>query len=317
MNINEDTVAICMATYNGEKYIEEQINSIVQQNYDNLVLFIRDDGSKDNTKEILNKLEKEHPNKIVIINDNSLKGGSSKKNFAAILGWVNSNYNFNYFMFSDQDDVWMEDKVKKCIDCIKTEESNGMCPILVHTDLKVVDEKLDVLGDSFFKYRALNPNTKDLRHLIIQNNITGCTMLWNKELNNILNIEADAVAMHDWWIALTASAFGKILCIDQPTILYRQHNNNVVGATKVNTLSFIIKRLTGSSHVKETLNLSITQAKEFLNYYREKLSSEQINIIEKYANIMNHNKIIRVYTVLKEKYLKQGLIQIIGEILFI
>ncbi len=318
MNITQETIAICMATFNGEKYIEDQINSIINQSYKDWILFIRDDNSIDSTSEIIEKMATDYSDKIVLIKDNSLKGGSSKKNFATILKWVKDKYNFNYFMFADQDDIWLEHKIKLSMERMREKESeNEMIPILIHTDLKVVNQDLEILGESFFKYRALNIEIKDLKHLLVQNNITGCTMLWNKKLNDLIDIQDDRIAMHDWWITLCASSFGQIICINEPTILYRQHTANVVGATKVNTLPFIIKRLMGSAHVKETLKMSIVQAKSFLEYYKDKLSDAQIETIEKFINIEKYNKINRIYTVIKEKYLKQGLIQIIGEILFI
>lgn len=149
MNITENTVAICMATYNGEKYIAEQIDSIVKQTYTDWLLFIRDDGSKDNTIEILKKIINEKTDKIVLIEDPDLKGGSSKKNFAAILRWVNEHYKFQYFMFSDQDDYWLPEKVETAILEVKKIESQKQCPVLVHSDLKVVDADLNVLGEVF------------------------------------------------------------------------------------------------------------------------------------------------------------------------
>lgn len=317
MKKSDNTVAICMATYNGEKYICEQIESILNQSYKDWVLFIRDDGSKDGTIKIIKKYVDNNPEKIFLIHDNRLCGGSSKKNFADILNWINSKYEFNYFMFSDQDDVWLEDKIKVCIERMKIEEFQNNEPILIHTDLKVVDENLNILGESFFEYRALNPEKKEINELLVQNNITGCTMLWNKKLNDLINIEDEAIAMHDWWFSLTAATLGKIICIDQPTILYRQHGNNVVGATRVNTISFIIKRLAGKSHVKETLNLAVIQAKAFLRYYKKELPDEQAKIIKEFSEIMRHNKIKRIYIVLKGKYLKQGFVQVIGELMFI
>lgn len=312
-----DDIAILMATYNGERYLREQINSILKQSYNSWKLFIRDDGSKDKTIDILNEYAMQYKDKIVLINDIRLVGGNAKKNFATILNYVNQNYDFSYFMFSDQDDVWLEDKIKKSIELIKMHERIKKEPLLVHTDLKVVNEELEILGDSFFKYRALNEKKTDLNHLLVQNNVTGCTMLWNKELNDLINIMNDGVAMHDWWITLTATTFGKILFLNESTILYRQHHNNVVGATKVNSLGFIIKRLTGSAHVKETLDLSIKQSKEFLEYYRNDLNPSQIRILEIYSGLENQNKFKKIYIAIKNKFLKQGIIQIVGELLFI
>lgn len=317
MNIGNNTVAICLATYNGEKYIAEQLDSIINQKYKDFHIFIRDDGSSDHTVEILNEYQCKHSDIISVIKDTRLKGGSSKENFASILKWISEKYNFNYFMFSDQDDIWLDDKIQLGMTRIKEEEQKYKGPILVHSDLKVVDENLYILGESFFKYRALNVNKKDINHILVQNNVTGCTMLWNKKQNDIIDISNNCVAMHDWWITLTAATFGRIVYISKPTILYRQHGNNVVGATKVNTIGFIIKRLTGSAHVRETLELSVVQAQAFLNTYQNEMSDDQKKIYEVYSDLLNHNKVIKIITIFKYKFLKQGIVQIIGEMMFI
>lgn len=317
MNITDNTVAICMATYNGAMYVKEQIESIEQQSYTNWILFIRDDNSTDDTGYIIKEKAKKNPEKIMVIEDDHLQGGSSKKNFAEILKWVSHNYDFNYFMFSDQDDYWLPQKVELSLNKVKKVEETYDGPVLIHTDLKVVDKNLNVIGESFIKYRALDPTTKDINHLLVQNNITGCTMCWNKKLNDILDISDDRVAMHDWWMALAATCFGKIEFIKEPTILYRQHGNNVVGATNVNSLSFIIKRLMGNAHVRETLNMSMVQARAFESYYRDELSKNQQTLVKEFSNLETKSKIEKIKTVLKRGYLKQGLVQIIGEIMFI
>lgn len=317
MYIDENTVAICMATYNGELYVEEQIASILRQTYSNWVLFIRDDNSRDKTVEMINRISAGHEEKIILIEDPALVGGSAKKNFAAILSWVTEKYPFQYLMFADQDDVWLDYKIEKSLHTLKLHEGDRNTPVLVHTDLKVVNQNLDILGESYFAYRALNPNVKDLRHLLIQNNVTGCTMLWNRKLNDLININNEAVAMHDWWIALVASALGQIVCLEEPTILYRQHGQNVVGAACVNTLGFIIKRLTDSAHVKHIFHMAVAQASEFLAAYNERLSDEQKHIVAAFSGLYNHNKLVRLVAVCRESFWRQGLIQIIGELLFI
>lgn len=317
MNINADTVALCMAAYNGGQYIEEQLNSILRQTYENWVLFIRDDHSSDETPEILRRYQQNYPHKIVLIEDPALSGGSSKKNFAGILSWVTARWDFSYFMFADQDDSWLEDKIEKSLNLMKQQEEGGNIPVLVHTDLKVVDRELQVLAESFFRYRSLQTDKKDLRHLLIQNNITGCTMLWNRKLNELVDLNQEAVAMHDWWMALAASAFGKIVCLEEPTMLYRQHGANVVGATRVNSLGFLWKRLTNLSHVKKTLHQAVEQAGAFLRYYENALTQEQKDILGEFSALYSHGKLQRVATVCRGRYLKQGLVQIIGELMFI
>ena len=310
-------VAIMMATYNGARFVEEQIESIIAQTFREWTLYIRDDGSTDDTLRIIERYARDYEGKIVVIDDPSIVGGSSKANFAGIHAWVTENDPSDYYMFSDQDDVWLSNKVEITLKKMIEVERRGHCPVLVHTDLQVVDENLDVLGESFFRYRALNPDFTDLPHLLIQNNVTGCTMCWNKELNALLDLTSKNVAMHDWWITLAASVFGSISYVPQATILYRQHGSNVVGATRVNTLGFILKRLLGSARVRETLRLSKTQAEEFLRCYRGSLSSDCIATITQYVGLFSHSKPGRVCTAIKGRYLKQGPIQVIGELLLI
>lgn len=317
MNVNNDTVAICMAVYNGQNYLEDQLESIVKQTYSNWILFIRDDGSNDNSLSIINEYIRNYPEKIIFINKKESDKGGPKENFANILSWVNKNYNFNYFMFADQDDYWLETKVENSINTIKSTERYYDGPILLHTDLKVVDNRLNVIEESFFKYRALDPNKKDIKHLLVQNNITGCTMCWNSSLNQLIDLSDESIAMHDWWIGLIASCFGRIVCYEKPTILYRQHGQNVVGATQVNSVKFVISRLFGNAHVKETLKLSIDQSDAFLEKFGQKLSPEIKSDVSRFSSIKNENKINRVNTIIKHGYLKQGIIQIIGQILFI
>jgi glycosyltransferase involved in cell wall biosynthesis len=316
MIIDNKTVAICMATYNGEQYLREQIDSILRQTYENWVLFIRDDHSTDRTPEIIQKYSAEYPEKIIQITDPSLAGGSAKQNFASVLAWVRGKHDFFYFMFADQDDVWLDTKIEKSLHLMWQKEPCGL-PLLVHTDLQVVDQDRKILGDSFFAYRALDPKVSDLRHLLIQNNVTGCTMLWNKALNDMLDLQSEAIAMHDWWIALAACTFGKILCLEEPTILYRQHANNVVGATRVNSASFVIRRLLGNNHVRRTLKIAVDQASAFQKYYAAQLDGENSYILEVFSDLYAHNKFVRVATVCRESFLKQGWVQIIGELLFI
>ncbi len=317
MTIDRDTVAICMATCNGETYLRAQLDSILGQTCSNWILFLRDDSSTDGTLAILRQYAAAWPDKICLIGDDSLPGGSAKQNFAAIVDWVNSRYSFAYFMFADQDDVWLDTKIEKSLTLLKQHEHDPATPLLVHTDLTVVDQALGVLGESFFAYRALDPHVTDLRRLLIQNNATGCTMLWNRALNDLLDLADPKVAMHDWWITLTACALGKILCLEEPTILYRQHGNNVVGATRVNSLAFIRKRLGNLCHVRQTLRQAVDQAGAFLACHEERLTPEQVRILGLFSTLYSRGKLGRIALVCRESFLKQGWIQILGELLFI
>ena len=216
-----------MATYNGEKYLQEQIDSILNQSYTNWVLFIRDDGSTDNTAAIIQEYSDKHPDRIKPVPYAATDLGFGKGaayNFMACLKYASSFSEFSYFMFSDQDDVWLPNKIKMTLGCAKKVEKKCPGPVLVYTDLMVVDSSLNLLNKSYYKYCRFNPNYRDLNHLLIQNHILGCTMLFNKKLANYIIFNSIGIFMHDWWIALISSCFGSTVCLRHPTIKYRQHS---------------------------------------------------------------------------------------------
>mgnify|MGYP003365608918 FL=1 len=314
----EKKIAICLATYNGEKYLKEQLDSIVAQSNKDWNLFIRDDSSTDKTKSICKDYERNFPLKIFLIKD-KFRCGSAEKNFLTIMNYIKKNFpnRYDYFMFSDQDDYWHPKKIELSLRKMHDlEEDYYEYPLLVHTDLNVVDADRNIISNSFFDYRNLDSTVTEVNRLLMQNNVTGCTMLWNKNLMNMVDTDVQ-VAMHDWWLTLLASCFGKIGFVTESTIDYRQHGNNVVGAIKVNTLSFIINRLFINNNIKETLSLAIEQSKVFLEEYGQKLSSENRDIIYSFSCLHKINKFKRISVVLRKGFLKQGIIQQIGELIFI
>ncbi len=311
-------IAILLASYKGEKYIREQIQSLLGQTITDTVILIRDDRSPDRTFEIEQEFEKAYPDKIKVWQRAKGKGGS-KENFWALCEEAVKT-DADYFMFCDQDDVWNPDKVEITLKRMKkVEQKNKKKPVLVHTDLEVVDQNLNSLGPSFVRYRALDAHITAINRLLVQNNVTGCTMMVNRPLlEKALKLsDISAIAMHDWWFSLVASLFGEISFVDRATIKYRQHGDNVVGATKVNTPSFILQRLKGKNHIHEVFHLSSTQAQELLRIYGDELTDRQKPYIQAMAGLEKKNKIARIYTVLHYHMLKQGIVQVIGELLFI
>ena len=312
--MTDNTVAIMMATYNGEQYIEEQIQSLQGQTYSDWILFVRDDGSTDTTTAILEEKSR-RDNRIQVLSSIP-GGGSAKENFALIHTYVKENYDFSYFMFCDQDDVWLPDKIEVSMKRMKKVQKDSL-PVLIHTDLKVVDEHLDILGDSFIEYRALNPQIQDINHLLAQNNVTGCTMLWNKELNKRIDLKVDGIAMHDWWIAVVAALLGRIEFVENATVLYRQHTDNVVGATKVNSMGFIVKRLRKISHVLMTIQSSVEQAGVLYKLYQNEIDSDAREVISHYALLKTYYPIKRIWIIRKYHCYKQGMIQRVGQQFFV
>ena len=294
-------VDILMATYNGELYLEEQIKSIIKQSYKNWILYIRDDGSKDNTLKIINRYTYKYPDKIKLIADDRGNLGSNM-NFKELMQYSKNEY----CMFCDQDDVWLEDKIKLSLDKIKKLENKygKNTPILVHTDLKVVNEKLDEISESFWEYIKLNPSLTSINNLLVRNNITGCTIIMNNKLKEYSKKISVQCCMHDWWIALVESSMGKIGIINQPTILYRQHNNNQVGAT-INT--GLMNKIGVYKNIHYMLKSSIlydriNQAKAFYKQYRDDIGEKNRIIIEQFIEIENKNKFVRKLIINRNKF---------------
>lgn len=315
---NNKTVAILMATYNGEKYIEEQIESILNQTYQNFVLFIRDDSSTDNTLQIIEKYVEKYPEKIVNVEDEKNAKGACN-NFMYLLEHVYSLNKYDMFMFSDQDDFWLEDKVEATIKEY-SRVNNKEQPILIHTDLNVVDAQLNVIDESFLEYSNLNGKCNKFNNYLIQNNVTGCTTFINKSLVNLVKFDIKDIRMHDWYFALLASAFGQVIYIDKATIKYRQHGGNVLGAKKVDGFSAIYKKILKNfkdNTIRKDLNELFIQAESFRKNYYEALDQTKKEIIDAFCNIKNSNKIRKIIIINKNKFYKQGLIRKIGEVLFI
>jgi glycosyltransferase involved in cell wall biosynthesis len=241
-------ISILLATYNSGFYLSEQLDSIINQTEKSWSLFIRDDGSEDNTLEIITEYCNNYSN-IVLLNDNDVRLGPSRS-FIRLL----TNVDSDYYFFCDHDDVWLPDKVKKTIQKLKKlETSYPNKPILVHTDLKVVDCELNILYDSLWKLQKVNPSINSIYYLLANNNITGCTMGFNHQAKVISLPMGSNSLMHDVWIALNVSHYGYIGFLTDQTVLYRQHSSNVLGASAVN-FKYYIRRLKA---IKEVLNDNI------------------------------------------------------------
>ena len=221
------TVDIVLATYNGEKYLSEQLDSIIAQSHQDWRLLISDDGSSDDTLSLLERYAV-YDERILLVN--RTRQGGVVKNFSKALEHVTSNY----IMFSDQDDFWLPDKVLHTLEMlISNEKSSGNMPLLVFTDLIVVDEDLKIIKRSFYADNNINPlNNLDARYLLWRSTVYGCTVMFNKALYEVAMPFATEVTMHDQWFALRASLTGRVLYLDKSYIYYRQHANNVVGGRK-------------------------------------------------------------------------------------
>ena len=306
-------IAILMAVYNGEKYLSEQIDSILTQSESDWQLFINDDCSSDSSYDIAVKYAKEHPERI-IVSRNSSPSGSACANFMGML----SRTDAEYAMFCDQDDVWLPDKIGLTLRKMKElEKTYGNAPLLVHTELAVADRELNITAPSFTRFQGLKPRYNSLNRLLCQNNVTGCTVMMNRALIELVrNAPADKMLMHDWWIALAAAAFGHIGFVDEPLIKYRQHGNNQLGAVNNRSLKGIAGFISKSGKAKERINATYRQAECFYSFYNDILSPESRAVINTYIDIPSHSKLSRAAILIKNRYLKQNFMSAAGQLIF-
>ena len=202
-------IAIVLASYNGAKYIEDQIRSIQAQSIESWSLFIRDDGSSDDTMaKVTALLGDDH--RAILVRDNLGTLGPIK-NFSELMRLALED-GADYIFLADQDDVWHPEKLRIFIDEMGRLEgvAGKELPLLVHSDLDVVNDSIETIHPSFMKYMRLAPNQSAIRVFLCQNIVTGCVCMVNRALLNLALPVPQEVLMHDWWLALLASACGRI-----------------------------------------------------------------------------------------------------------
>ncbi len=256
-------LAILLSTYNGERFLAEQLDSLLRQTWRDFIIIVRDDGSSDGSRALLAEYAAKHPERFRLLPGDGGNLGACAS-FARLLGHAlehglepapdsglrpdpglgpdpelasgasaRRGPAPDYFLFCDQDDIWHDDKVERQMALMRqTEAGNASLPVLVHSDLAVIDAENRPIAPSFTAYQGLDIERNGFTELAISNLVTGCTALVNRALaRRALPIPPEAI-MHDWWLALAASAFGKLVYSAGPTVRYRQHDANTIGAKR-------------------------------------------------------------------------------------
>ena len=220
-------LAILLATYNGEAYLQEQLRSLMDQSHKAFTLYIHDDDSTDETSAIIKKFQKKHPSKIHYFDDDvTLKTAAG--NFNYLLQKVDADY----FMFCDQDDIWFSDKVERTLHAMRAlEEKHQDQPCMLFSDLEVVDEQGKTIADSLWRGQKLSPQLiYDTKEILALNVVTGCTIMINNSAKAVVSPIPAQDIEHDHWIAIHLSKYGYSAFIDAPLMKYRQHSSNTLGA---------------------------------------------------------------------------------------
>lgn len=292
-------VDILLSTYNGEKFLKEQLDSLLKQTFSDYKIIIRDDFSTDSTKSILNEYKKNNESKIILIDNNGENLGSTRS-FFELLKYSTSEYIF----FCDQDDVWNYDKVEKMIIYFEEHCFDKSKPALLHSSLDVVDENLEIMPS---ETKIFNANKRGMEHTLVwqifQNDVTGCTVLINdkmRELINTIDFSSHKIIQHDWFLAQIAYLYDNKFYYPEVTIKYRQHSNNVISAKKLTISDRINKKL--KNGISYPFYDQIETLLQVLNTAEE---NTRILLFD-FANLRKQNKLKRIIWHLKHHFLREG-----------
>ena len=314
--MSDPTIDVLLAVYNGEHYLRPFLESLTAQSFPDFRLVVSDNRSSDGTAGILREYCSRLTRGIVVLPPRG-EVTSARTNFAR----VTEAGDAPYVMYADGDDVWHEDKVEKTLAAMKKAEREfgATRPILVHADLRVVDENLECLDRSFWRYQFIDPRRTRLNHLLMQNCITGCTVMLNRPLLELGRPIPREACVHDHWYALIASAFGHIVRIGEPLIEYRQHGGNVTGAKRWGALYMMRRagRLYAENGARENIDLNVRQARTFLSRYDGRLNPEQRRLIENFATIREQGALLRRWTLVRYGLWKTGFTRNLGLLLAI
>lgn len=278
----QPTVEILLAAYNGERFLREQLDSLLAQTWEQWHLTVSDDGSTDGTSAILDGYAAQYPDRIRRVRHEGRFGNACDHFF-----WLMKECGASYMMFCDQDDVWHPDKVEKTMRALleAEDEAGTDTPVLVFTDLTPVDEKLRPIASSLMKMQKQYTDVIDYRALLMQNIVTGCATGINRALAQLAGQCKDAsqVIMHDWWLGVVAARFGKVVYLDESTMLYRQHGGNCVGAKAVGGMGYTPRMLISPAQIRKSILQKKKQARTFYLDYKYELNAEDRKFILKYT----------------------------------
>jgi rhamnosyltransferase len=295
-------VNILMATYNGQAFLKEQLDSLLAQTYTNWELWVRDDGSTDDTLKILEAYK--GSNIKVYTNNTPAKGACS--NFAELFRMAKLDEHAKYIMFCDQDDIWLPHKIETTLSEMKRQEAlyPGE-PVMIYSDLELIDNKGNTTGHSLRL-----KNKVDLKNLVTFNYVLGCTMMTNRAMIQKVNHVPEQAVNHDYWIALVASIY-RSAYINKKLIRYRQHTQNASGNVAQNdSLSARIRRhIVEPRYEIEASKAKLTMLNEFYKHYADELDPAKRKMLEEYLQAFDSGRLRACYLILKYQMFKKGFFQ--------
>ena len=307
-------ITVLLATYNGEAYIKEQLDSILNQSFEDYKVVIRDDCSSDKTFEILEEYKNAHKEKIEIFRNTSQLGVVS--NFEKLIQDSHSNY----LALCDQDDIWDKDKLLKNIAALEKLEDQDK-PFLIHSDLEMIDSKNETINNSFFNMRHYKfPRSRSIDIMLGRCGVMGNTIFFNQVLKEKILPFPKNLVMHDYWIALINEFFGQRITLNEALVKYRIHHSNVSNSfEKVLKNKFIKPKNRAVSLPYHGIEREKV-LKEFLS--RFSLKEEDKVIVNHFINYLVFNKSSKIYLislVFRYNFFRQSIVyrlKLVGGILW-
>lgn len=304
-----EQVHIVLATYNGERFLREQMDSVLAQTYENITVEVCDDGSTDGTAAIVREYEAQDERVKLHLNPHNL---GYVKNFLEGVKRCTAPY----VMLCDQDDIWQKDKVEKTLLAMQKEEKKmAGKPVLVFTDAVNFDSHTGEELGFFHETSHLDVKKVDTAHLFMENKCIGCTMMMNRAILPYLKELPEEIRVHDWWLALICSHFGTIEYVPQATLRYRQHEENQIGGSSYT--GYLKKRLTHIREQRRTLVQTYRQGAAFLRIFGEQMDRQQRVVAENFAGMEQTGFFGRRYRILRYGYKKSGWFRNIGLFLLV
>ena len=298
------TVDIVLSVYNGERFIAEQIRSIQSQTHQDWRLWIRDDGSSDDSLKVVRQMAGEDDRIHPFPRDGHRLGAGPG------FGWLLEHLpgGARYVFFSDADDVWLPEKIEQSLAGMFRAESHPG-PVLIHTDLVVADERLQTIRGSLWRHLRIRPEPVSLCRLLAHNVVTGPTMLINRPLLELAHPIPEGAAYQDTWIALVAAAFGRTVALYEPTVLYRRHESNSTGRDRDRPQNLprmpatAIRTGGRTEEIRRWLQATARQAEAFLLRYGPLLSDKDQRLLREYSEIPGLGFLPRKLRVLRNRSL--------------
>lgn len=322
-------ILVLVAAFNGERYIGEQLDSILGQRFSapwkdagmepQIHIRVSDDCSADRTAAVVEGYVRQYPGRVSLCRRREPSGGAAAHFLSLLAEASMASEKPDYVMLSDQDDVWLPDKTQKLLEKMKELESRleSGTPVLVHSDLSVTDEKLRIIAPSFFAYQKVSPERTALPQLLVQNNVTGGAAMINRPFLELLKTPPEICLMHDAWIALLASCFGRIGWVDEPLYYYRQHGTNTLGAEKGDNAAEAVGRLKDGSKARENYVRMFGQARCLLELFGDRLDGRQRQVLEAFVRLPKQNRLMKMAEILRWGFTKNSWLRTLGQMLMI